>query len=72
MHLAGLKVRLNGTLVLLAMAGEHGLGGGFEFAGLALKVGAGAATRFGGVAGELHAVYGKHLPAYQSLLVADE
>lgn len=56
--------------VVLPVAGEHDLGGGFEFAGLPLEVGASAAPGFAGIAGQLDAVDGEHFPADQSLPVA--
>lgn len=53
------------------MALEHGLGGGFQFGGLMVEVGAGAALGFAGVAGQLDAVDGEHLAPDQALPVAD-
>ena len=41
--------------VVLAMTGEHGLGGGFHLVGLALEVGTGAASGLAGVARQLDA-----------------
>ena len=67
----GVEVGLDGQGVVLAMAGEHGLGGGFQLGGLAFEVGTGAALGLAGVARQLDAVDGEHLAADQSLPVAD-
>lgn len=59
------------VLVILAVAGEHDFGGGFEFGGLLGKVGPAAALALAGVAGEFDAIYRKHLTAYQALAVTE-
>ena len=65
------EVGFVGQAVVLAVAFEHLLGGGFEFVGLVGEVSAGAAFGFGGVAGQLDAVDGEHFAADQALPVAE-
>jgi hypothetical protein len=53
--------------ILGAMPREHRFGSTFHLGGLPFEVGAGAAPRFGGIAGQLHAVDGKHWASDQPL-----
>ena len=57
--------------VVLAVAGQHLLGAGFEFVGLVGEVGACAAPGFGCVAGQLDAINGEHFPPNQALPVTE-
>lgn len=63
------KIGFDRQGIVRAMAGEHGLGGGFELGGLMGKVGTGAASGFTGIAGEFDAVDGEHLAADEPLAV---
>jgi hypothetical protein len=65
------EVGLSWQAVVLAVAGEHLLGGGFELVGLMGEVSPGATLGFGGVAGQLDAIDGEHFPADQALPVAE-
>ena len=65
------EVGFCGQRVVLAVAFEHLLGGGFEFVGLMREVGTGAAFGFGRIAGQLDAVDGEHFLPDQALPVAE-
>ena len=66
------EVGFSWQAVVLAVAFEHLLGGGFEFVSLMGEVGPRAALGFGGVAGQLDAVDGEHVPADQALPMAEK
>ncbi|MFT3847296.1 MAG: hypothetical protein QM739_02525 [Propionivibrio sp.] len=57
--------------VILAMAGQHGVRGGFELVGLPGEISTGAAPGLGGIARQLDAIDREHLPADQALTVTE-
>jgi hypothetical protein len=70
--LPGMQARLRIIHIGMPVAREHALHGGLHLLRLVLELGARAAALLGGVAGQLHAVDGKHLAPDQTLRVADQ